>query len=97
VNNGFLVWQTTPCKKLGAEIRYNTEATLENIQALKPDHVILASGATNKRPPIPGLKDDPRVVDPGDVLSGKVWYGRQIVIIGGALVGSETAQFLAQE
>ena len=93
----FLVWQTTQCKKLGVEIRYNTEATLENIQALKPDHVILASGATNKRPPIPGLKDDPRVVDPGDVLSGKVWYGRQIVIIGGALVGSETAHFLAQE
>lgn len=64
---------------------------------MKPDHVILASGAANKRPPIPGLADDARVVDPGDILSGKVWYGKQIVVIGGALVGSETAHFLAQE
>ena len=93
----FLVWQTTQCAKLGVEIRYNTEATIENILELEPDHVILATGATNKRPPIPGLKDDPRVVDPGDVLTGKVWYGKQIVVIGGALVGSETSHFLAQE
>jgi NADPH-dependent 2,4-dienoyl-CoA reductase/sulfur reductase-like enzyme len=93
----FLVWQTTQCKKLGVEIRYNTEATVENLKALNPDHVILASGGTNKRPPIPGLADDKRVVDPGDVLTGKVWYGSKIVVIGGALVGTETAHFLAQE
>ncbi|MBQ8053984.1 MAG: FAD-dependent oxidoreductase [Lachnospiraceae bacterium] len=93
----FLVWQTVQCKKLGVEIRYNTEATLENIRELNPDHVILASGGKNKRPPIPGLREDPRVVDPGDVLTGKVWYGSQIVVIGGALVGAETSHFLAQE
>ncbi len=93
----FLVWQTTQCRKLGVEIRYNTEATLENLKALNPDHVILASGGVNKRPPIPGLREDSRVVDPGDILSGKVWYGKQIVVIGGALVGTETAHFLAQE
>ena len=93
----FLVWQTTQCRKLGVEIRYNTEATMENLKELNPDHVILASGATNKRPPIPGLREDARVVDPGDVLSGKVMYGKQVVVIGGALVGTETAHFLAQE
>jgi 2,4-dienoyl-CoA reductase-like NADH-dependent reductase (Old Yellow Enzyme family)/thioredoxin reductase len=93
----FLVWQTTQCKKLGVEIRYNTEATVENLKELKPDHVILASGGVNKRPPIPGLAGDERVVDPGDVLTGKVWYGRKVVIIGGALVGTETAHFLGQE
>jgi 2,4-dienoyl-CoA reductase-like NADH-dependent reductase (Old Yellow Enzyme family)/thioredoxin reductase len=93
----FLVWQTTQCKKLGVEIRYNTEATIENLKALKPDHVILASGGVNKRPPIPGLAGDKRVVDPGDILTGKVWYGNKIVVVGGALVGTETAHFLAQE
>ena len=59
--------------------------------------MILASGATNKRPPIPGLREDARVVGPGDVLSGKVMYGQQVVAIGGALVGTEAAHFLAQE
>ena len=93
----FLVWQTTQCRKLGVEIRYNTEATMENLKELNPDYVILASGATNKRPPIPGLRNDARVVDPGDVLGGKVMYGKRIVVIGGALVGTETAHFLAQE
>ena len=91
----FLVWQTTQCRKLGVEIRYNTEATMENIKELKPDHVVLATGSTYKRPPIPGLKDGPRVVEPGDILTGKVWYGSKIVVLGGALVGAETSHFLA--
>jgi 2,4-dienoyl-CoA reductase-like NADH-dependent reductase (Old Yellow Enzyme family)/thioredoxin reductase len=93
----FLVWQTVQCKKLGVEIHYNTEATVDSLKALNPDHIILATGATGKRPPIPGLADDKRVIEPGDVLSGKVWYGNKIVIVGGALVGTETAHFLAQE
>ena len=74
-----------------------TEATVENILELEPDHVILATGATNKRPGIPGLRTDPRVVDPGDILTGKVMYGQKIVVVGGALVGTETTHFLAQE
>lgn len=92
----FLVWQKTQCKKLGVDVRFNTEATLENIEAEKPDHVILASGAVNKHLPMPSFKNDPRVVDPADILEGKVMAGQKVVIVGGALVGVETATFLGQ-
>jgi 2,4-dienoyl-CoA reductase-like NADH-dependent reductase (Old Yellow Enzyme family)/thioredoxin reductase len=92
----FLVWQRVQCDKLGVEIRYNTEATVENIELEKPDHVILASGATNKHLDLPGFSGDKRVVDPADVLEGKIIPGHKCVVIGGALVGTETAAFLGQ-
>ena len=92
----FLVWQSVQCKKLGVEIRYNTEATLENIKELNPDHVILASGATNKKLPLPGFAGDARVVEPAEILEGYKVAGKKVVIVGGALVGCETAMFLGQ-
>ncbi|MDD7363521.1 MAG: FAD-dependent oxidoreductase [Peptoniphilus sp.] len=93
----FLIWQTVQCDKLGVEIRYNTEATFERIEEEKPDHVILASGATNRHLDLPGFQGDERVVDPEDVLEGKIIPGHRCVVIGGALVGTETAAFLGQE
>lgn len=93
----FLVWQTVQCKKLGVEIKYNTEATVEMIKDMNADKVILATGAINKRLPLPGFEGDERVVDATDVLEGKVITGKNVVIIGGALVGCETALFLGQE
>jgi 2,4-dienoyl-CoA reductase-like NADH-dependent reductase (Old Yellow Enzyme family)/thioredoxin reductase len=92
----FIVWQTTQCKKLGVEIKYNTEATVEMIQAAHPDVVILATGANPTLPPIPGLEDNPRVAFAKDILGGKVKPGTNCVLIGGGQVGAETAHFLAQ-
>lgn len=92
----FIVWQTTQCKKLGVQIKYNTEATVEMIQAAKPDVVILATGSSPILPPIPGLKDNARMAFAKDILGGKVKPGQNCVIIGGGMVGAETAHFLAQ-
>jgi len=92
----FIVWQTTQCKKMGVEIKYNTEATVEMIKEVNPDVVILASGANPTLPPIPGLKDNPKMAFAKDILAGKVKPGQNCVVIGGGQVGAETALFLAQ-
>lgn len=92
----FIVWQTTQCKKLGVQIKYNTEATVEMIQAAKPDVVILATGSSPTLPPFPGLKDNARMAFAKDILGGKVKPGQNCVVIGGGMVGAETAHFLAQ-
>ena len=62
----------------------------------KPDHIILASGAVPMTPPIPGI-ELPHVVQSWDVLSGKSYTGRKVVIVGGGAVGVETALFLAEK
>ena len=62
----------------------------------KPDHIILATGATPMTPPIPGV-ELPHVVQAWDVLADRVYTGQQVVIVGGGAVGVETALLLAEK
>lgn len=74
----------------------NTVVNKGVIEAMAPDVVILATGATPLLPPISGL-ELPHVVDAWDVLENKVDTGRRVAIIGGGAVGVETALFLAEK
>ncbi|HBE76799.1 MAG TPA: NADH:flavin oxidoreductase [Firmicutes bacterium] len=90
----FINWQENQLRKLNVAISLNTAGTPEILTKEKPDVVILATGAVPITPKIPGA-DLPNVVQANDVLSGKVFLGRKIVVIGGGQVGSETADYLA--
>lgn len=85
----------TMCKKHGVEIKMNFEATKENISALNPDAVVLATGAQPIQPDIPN--DGIPVVQAVDLLGGKVQAGNRVLVVGGGLVGLETAEFLASQ
>jgi len=65
------------------------------IEAQKPDHIILATGAKPLAPPVEGA-DKAHVVQAWDVLERKVYTGTNVVVIGGGAVGVETAIFLAE-
>ncbi len=60
------------------------------------DHVIVAVGAKNMMLPIPGA-NLPQVVSAWDVLAGKRIVFGKVAVIGGGLVGAETAEFLANQ
>jgi pyruvate/2-oxoglutarate dehydrogenase complex dihydrolipoamide dehydrogenase (E3) component len=60
----------------------------------KPDAVIIATGSKPTIPHIPGI-DRQNVVTAHDVLNGKVDTGHNVIIVGGGLIGSETADHLA--
>lgn len=92
----FIVWQLAQCKKLGIDIKYNTEATVDLFKSNNPDSIILATGSVPVFPPIPGLKENDKVTFAKDILDGKVKPGSKCVIIGGGQVGAETAHFLSQ-
>jgi 2,4-dienoyl-CoA reductase-like NADH-dependent reductase (Old Yellow Enzyme family)/thioredoxin reductase len=81
--------------KTGATVLLNQEATEETIVAFKPDVVIIATGGT---PIVPndmrGIKGE-NVFTAWDVLSGKVFPGPNVLIVGGNKVGCETADYLA--
>ena len=79
---------------LGVKIHLNTEATLEQMNAA--DAVIAAIGAHDMALPIPGADGD-NVVSSWDVLSGTAVAKGHCVVIGGGLVGTETAEFLLEK
>ena len=73
----FLVKQN---EKLGVEIRVGEEATPELVIKENPDVVIVATGSTPWRPPIPGIDRD-NVLDAWQVLKKEKEIGSNVVII----------------
>jgi len=77
------------------QVHLNTMVDEMRLKTDRPDHVILATGATPITPPIPGVENI-HVVQAWDVLRGRVRTGRRVVVIGGGAVGVETALYLAE-
>jgi len=86
----FVKWQKRQLDKLCVDVHLNTEVTLELIDFVKPDKIIVATGACPATPPIPGV-NLPHVVNPFDVLSFKVPMGLNVVVIGGGPIGVDVA------
>lgn len=66
----------------------------ETVDAEAPDVIIYAAGSNPIVPHIPGF-DQPHVHTAHDVLAGKVDLHGSAVVIGGGLVGAETAEHVA--
>ena len=79
---------------VGVTFHMNTEATVAEMNAA--DAVIVAVGAQDFLLPIPGA-DGENVVSSWDVLAGTVEARGHCVVIGGGLVGTETAEFLLEK
>jgi 2,4-dienoyl-CoA reductase-like NADH-dependent reductase (Old Yellow Enzyme family)/thioredoxin reductase len=82
--------------KLGVKVELGTKATPALIKRLKPDVVVLATGAISVIPGIPGARAN-KVATAIDILLGRKKAGKKVVIIGGGEVGSELAWFLAEK
>lgn len=133
-NEPLVRWYASEVKRLGMDVRLNTPATVESIRALRPDRVIVATGAIRPAPAIPG--GDLPLVQTGDTLRNLILgsasageaglglrvlgrlgklsgitkspglirrltkialpMGKNVVVIGGSLVGLELAEFLAE-
>jgi 2,4-dienoyl-CoA reductase-like NADH-dependent reductase (Old Yellow Enzyme family)/thioredoxin reductase len=78
-------------KRSGVDVRTNTEATVQSIADLEPDHTIVATGSSPQVPSIPGL-DNPLTAQ--QVLEGDREAGHRVLILGGGLVGIEMAEQL---
>lgn len=91
---GFIHWQVEQLNKNGVTVHLHTELNEEIIDSLKPDVVIVATGSKPFVLDIPGI-DRLNVVTAHDVLAGKSNPGQRVAIIGGGMIGAETANFLA--
>lgn len=90
-----VVWFAEECARLGVDIRLNTEGTMELIKELNPDHVMLAMGSIPFTAPIKGVEN---TVQAWDILGENVEAPKDssVVIIGGGIVGCETAKYLEE-
>ena len=82
-------------ERLKIKVQLNRQVTPAYVQKLKPDVVIVATGAAAWVPDIPGM-GSPQVVKAWEVLERtKKVKGGRIVVAGGGTVGCETALLLA--
>lgn len=87
-------WFAHILKELDVPVHLNSEMTREDILGYGADAVIIATGSS---PRTFSLGDDDNVFTAEDVLLGKHDTGHKTVVIGGGLVGCETALWLARE
>lgn len=87
-------YQAHKLEQAGVEVLLNTEITLEVVKEQYADYeIILCGGSTPIVPSFMTEFKDYMTAD--DVLYGRKFPGRKIVIIGGGSVGCETADYLA--
>ncbi|MDD4358168.1 MAG: FAD-dependent oxidoreductase, partial [Smithellaceae bacterium] len=87
---------TATCMKKGVTIKTNTEVTEAMIEGGKPDAVVLAIGAGKSTCPAEGINAS-IVCDAWQILDSTVKPVDHVVVIGGGLVGMETADFLREK
>ena len=83
-------------KKSGARVMLGSAATREEILSRKPDAVVIATGSMPLIPDIKGI-DLPFVFDVRDVYERPIEVGVDIIILGGGMVGCETADLLSSK
>lgn len=83
-------------KELGVKVHLNYEITSENIAFITQDTIIMATGTNSIIPNIKGINNK-NVTQIEEALYHWSSLGEKIVIIGGGLIGSELAIFLAEK
>jgi 2-enoate reductase len=86
-------WFTNQLNELNVSVNLNTEVTKEFVLKGNYDSVIIATGSI---PKVFSLGDDEKVFTAADILTNKKDCGNTTVVIGGGLVGCETALWLAR-
>lgn len=86
-------WYEQELNRLMVPVSFHTKVDPEFVKRGDYDAVIIATGSVPKNLTLDGAGP---VVTASDVLLGKQACGSQVVVVGGGLVGCETALWLAQ-
>ena len=81
-----IAWYRREIAKLNIEVKFNTE--VKNVEALGVDEVIVATGSTPNKIPVPGAE---KAIEAVEYLLGEKTVGENVVIVGGGLTGCEIA------
>lgn len=91
-------WFAGEMDRKQVNVRMNTAATKQLIEAEQPNSVIFATGSRPVQPQWLEGKDKPHVIVAEDMLmQPEQITGQRVVVIGGGLVGAEAALWMAQK
>jgi len=91
----FIQYLSRRLERLKVEIRQEY-ATPTSIGELAPDVVIVATGAVQDFPDVPGINSS-NVLGIFDVFEQNKPVGKRVLIFGGQLIGCQTAEYLAEQ
>lgn len=94
-NAAAIGWLSRQIEENHVRVVLGREVTPQLVDEWKPDVVIVASGGVPLVPDIPGVNRT-HVVTAVDVLAGKARVSGKAAVLGGGLVGCETADFLGE-
>ena len=77
---GIVDWRIAEIERLGVDLRTNSYADVEDVTALNPDSVIIATGGT---PNLEWLHGHEHVTSAWDILSGAALPGEDVLIVDG--------------
>ncbi len=92
---GIVDWRVAECERLGVELRFNTLAEADDVLALAPDIVIVATGGLPNTSFLEAGQD--LVTTTWDILSGQVAPAAEVLLYddNGSQPGMTCAEFLA--
>ena len=82
-----IAWYEREVQKYDINVHFNTE--IKNIESLKADEVIIATGSVANSIPVKGAKE--YGIEAVDYLLGNKTVGNNVVVVGGGLTGCEIA------
>jgi len=85
----------TMCKKYGVQFKLGVDVDAAFIAQEKPDVVIVATGSAQRTPQVKGA-DSVEMLHAADVLEGRKKVGHKVLVIGGGMIGTETADYLSE-
>jgi len=90
-----LDWFKRELANLDLEIRTGVKISADMLRKENPEVTIIATGSQPIIPDVPGALKG-KVVTATDLLLGRKGVGEKILVLGGGLIGCETALWLAQ-
>lgn len=91
-----LAWYKHELGESKAEIKMKTEVDMKLIEKERPDAIIIATGSNPLKIDFPGA-DKSSVAYAEEILENAKKPGHDVVVVGGGLVGCETALHLAKQ
>lgn len=91
-----LRWFESEVRGLDVELRLGCPVTPDLVNSEKADVVIVATGAKPILPTVPGINKGLVGTAP-EILLGAKQPGDRVIVVGGGLIGCETAVWLAQQ
>lgn len=91
-----ITYLRTQIKKSLVRVRLREEISPNEVMNLHPDAVVIACGSSPNMPNIDGLKYA-QPIFAEEALLGKAEIGENVIIIGGGLIGCETASYFSEK